>query len=294
MNDAIHAPVTVIGLGPMGRALAGAFLANGHATTVWNRTPAKADDLVARGAQRADTPADAIAASPLTVVCLLDYGAVRAVLDPAGDAATGRTLVTLTSGAPRQARETAAWAADHGVDYLDGAIMTPVETIGQPTAAFLLSGSPAVHEAVRDTLASLGGTATYLGEDPGRASAHDVALLDVFWTAMSGYVHALALARAEGIAATELASHAHGIATILPPIMDELARHVDAGEYPGDDSNLVSAAAAMEHIIDASRTHGIDASVLSAVKAAADRAIAAGHGDDAFSRLAAAPTPRSR
>lgn len=279
-------PVTVLGLGPMGRALAGAFLDAGHPTTVWNRTAAKADDLVARGARRADTATNAIAASPVTVACVLDYGAARAVLDPAGDALRDRAVVNLTSGAPRQARETAAWAAERGVDYLDGSIMTPVQTIGQPTAAFLLSGSQAVHEAVRGTLASLGGTATYLGEDPGRASAHDVALLDVFWTAMSGYVHALALARAEGIAATDLAPHAHGIAEILPPIMDAFARQVDAGEYPGADSNLVSAATAIEHIVDAARAHGIDVSVLSAAKAHADRAIAAGHGDDSFARLA--------
>src|ERR1044072_8092422 len=53
------APVTVLGLGPMGQALAGAFLAQGHPTTVWNRTAARAGGLVARGATRADTGAAA-------------------------------------------------------------------------------------------------------------------------------------------------------------------------------------------------------------------------------------------
>lgn len=43
------APVTVLGLGPMGQALAGAFLGKGHSTTVWNRTAARGDALVARG-----------------------------------------------------------------------------------------------------------------------------------------------------------------------------------------------------------------------------------------------------
>lgn len=33
--------VTVLGLGPMGRALAGAFLDAGLRTTVWNRTPGR-------------------------------------------------------------------------------------------------------------------------------------------------------------------------------------------------------------------------------------------------------------
>ncbi|CAL9657731.1 hypothetical protein SUDANB176_06864 [Streptomyces sp. enrichment culture] len=42
--------VTVIGLGPTGQAMAGAFLDRGYDVTVWNRTASRADALVARGA----------------------------------------------------------------------------------------------------------------------------------------------------------------------------------------------------------------------------------------------------
>ena len=52
-------PVSVLGLGPMGRALAGALQDAGHPTTVWNRTAARADELVSRGATQAATPAGA-------------------------------------------------------------------------------------------------------------------------------------------------------------------------------------------------------------------------------------------
>lgn len=280
-----RAPVTVLGLGPMGRALAGALLAAGHPTTVWNRSPEKADALVARGAARADTAADAVAASPLVLVCVVDYDAVRAILDPASDALDGRTVVNLTADSPQRAREMAAWAQERGVDYLDGAIMTPVPTIGGPSAAVLYSGPHALFEAHRPALASLGGTASFLGEDHGRAAAFDVALLDVFWTSMSGYVHALALANAEGISAGELLPHAQGVIGLLTDIMAEFAEHVDGGRYPGEDSNLTSAAAGMQHIIHSAQDRGIDIGVLSAAHAIAQRAIAAGHGDDGFSRL---------
>lgn len=43
--------VSVLGLGPMGQALTGVLVAANHRTTVWNRTPAKADALRARGAR---------------------------------------------------------------------------------------------------------------------------------------------------------------------------------------------------------------------------------------------------
>lgn len=76
------ADVTVLGLGPMGAALAAAFLAAGHRTTVWNRTPGKADALAAQGAAEAVEAAAAVTASPLTVVCLAAYDAVHEVLAP--------------------------------------------------------------------------------------------------------------------------------------------------------------------------------------------------------------------
>ncbi|QRG66425.1 NAD(P)-dependent oxidoreductase [Brevibacillus choshinensis] len=277
--------VTVIGMGPMGQALAGAFLQNGHPVTVWNRTAGKADAVVARGATLAQTVRDAIEASPLVVICVLDYHAVEAILGHEGEALSGKTLVNLTADSPDRARSMAKWAADRGIDYLDGAIMTPTPTIGTPAAVVLYSGSEAVYSVHQPTLASIGGTASYLGDDHGRAAAFDVSLLDLFWTTMSGYVHALALARAENISPREFARYAQGIVAILPDIMEYMAEHVEEDSFPGDKSNLNSAAAGMEHIIHAAKHNGIDASVLSAAYAIARQAIDAGYGMDAFSRL---------
>lgn len=57
-------PITVLGLGNMGTALAGALIDAGHPTTVWNRSPARAEPLGARGATAADTAEFAVSASP--------------------------------------------------------------------------------------------------------------------------------------------------------------------------------------------------------------------------------------
>jgi 3-hydroxyisobutyrate dehydrogenase-like beta-hydroxyacid dehydrogenase len=110
-NTAHKPSVTVIGLGNLGQVLAGTFLEQGYRTTVWNRSPGKADGLVARGAVRAATAAEAIAASDLVIVCVLEYETVRDLLTPTADVLAGRVLVNLTSGTPQPARELAAWAA---------------------------------------------------------------------------------------------------------------------------------------------------------------------------------------
>nr|BFE84359.1 hypothetical protein GCM10020093_069600 [Planobispora longispora] len=104
MNHKSDTPVTVIGLGLMGQALAGAFLRGGHPTTVWNRTASKADKLAAEGARPAPTAADALRASPLTIVCVTDYRAVHELLGADDAALDGTTLINLTSGTSAQAR----------------------------------------------------------------------------------------------------------------------------------------------------------------------------------------------
>ncbi|MGC2999263.1 NAD(P)-dependent oxidoreductase [Streptomyces sp. G35A] len=280
--------VTVLGLGPMGRALAGAFVDAGLRTTVWNRTPGRDRDLVERGAVGAPSAAEAVAASEVVVVCVVNYDAVDAVLrrDDVAAALKGRTVVNLTADTPDRARATAGWAAGHGIRYLDGAIMTPTTTIGTPGAVFLHSGPADLYEDVRPVLAALGGSHTHLGGDTGRAAAYDIALLDIFWTAMAGYAHALAVARAEGVTARELAPFARGIGAILPPVFEETAAEADAGTYSGEGNPITSAVSSMAHIVEVSEAHGIDAGVMRAAEGMARRVIGLGHGADGFVRVA--------
>ncbi|MEU6451626.1 NAD(P)-binding domain-containing protein [Streptomyces sp. NPDC046979] len=293
-TDQSAAAVTVLGLGPMGRALAGAFLDAGLRTTVWNRTPGRDGDLAARGAAVAASAEEAVAASPLTVVCVVNYDASDAVLrqEPVAAALKGRTVVNLSADTPERARDTAEWAGRHGVRYLDGAIMTPTPAIGTDDAVFLYSGAEELYREHRPVLAALGGSHTHLGEDAGRAAAYDVALLDIFWTAMAGYTHALAVARAEGVTGAELAPFAQGIAAILPPLFTEFAADTDAGTYSGELNPVTSAVSTMAHIVHASEAHGIDASLMRVIEGQARRVVALGHGTDGYTRVADVITRR--
>lgn len=76
--------VTVIGLGAMGSALSQLFLNRGRDVTLWNRTADKAQPLVTQGARWADSAADAMARSPLVVMCVYDYRAVDEILAQPG------------------------------------------------------------------------------------------------------------------------------------------------------------------------------------------------------------------
>ena len=71
--------IAVIGLGRMGHGMAGRYLDAGFEVAVWNRSKAKADDLIARGARSAASPADAATGADAVVTMVADDEASRAV-----------------------------------------------------------------------------------------------------------------------------------------------------------------------------------------------------------------------
>ncbi|MFH8371575.1 NAD(P)-dependent oxidoreductase [Streptomyces sp. NPDC018031] len=281
MNNHPETSVTVIGLGLMGRSLAGAFLAAGHPTAVWNRTASKADQLVAAGAWRAPTVGDAVKASPLTILCLTDYPAMHELLDADDIELDGTTLINLTSGDSAQAREAARWAERRGARYLDGAIMAIPSTIGTAEAVILHSGPRPDFEAHRPTLDALG-TVTHLGADHGLASLYDVAGLAMMWSVLNAWLQGTAMLRTAGVDATTYAPFAQQIATGVAQWLPGYAEQIDSGSFPAEVSALETDARAMAHLIEESEAVGVNAELPRLIKAMADRAIAAGHGGEQY------------
>ncbi|SDL80303.1 NAD(P)-dependent oxidoreductase [Nonomuraea jiangxiensis] len=269
--------VSVIGLGQLGTRLAQAFLAAGYATTVWNRTAAKTDALVAQGAVRAATAEAALSASPLIVVCLPDYTTVRDLLEPMAESLRGQVLANLTSGTPEEAVQAAGWVAGHGGDYLDGAAMSGTRLVGRPEALFVFSGSQEAFALHRAVLAGLG-NCVHLGADPALAPIYDTALFGLAWGALAGFYHAVALVGAAGVDPGSFAAVATEHMPFVASLMADHARQVKDGRFPDDDGTVEVHRAAMEHLVRTSRTQGIGTDVPELFKALLERAMAEGHG----------------
>ncbi|CAL9483046.1 NAD(P)-dependent oxidoreductase [Streptomyces sp. enrichment culture] len=278
------APVTVIGLGPMGSAMAGAFLDRGHAVTVWNRTASRADALVERGARLAGTVDEALSAAGLIVLSLTDYDAMYAVLGGADPAALrGRVLVNLTSDTPDRAREAAAWAAERGAVQLTGGVLTPPSGIGDPASTTLYSGPREAFDAHRATLEALT-AADHRGEEPGLAALLYQLNMVMFWTALSGYWQALALAGAHGLTASDLRPLALE-ALDLRKFVEFYTPRLDAGDHRGDVDRIAMGLASAEHVVHTVAGAGVDTALPEAVAALFRRAVEAGHGADSATRL---------
>lgn len=121
-----------LGLGRMGVLMADHVLTAGHDLVVWNRTPGRADDLVARGAREAGSVADAVAGADRVVLMLFGPDSVREVLaEVVAAAAPGTLLADCTTIGPDAAREFGAAAAGAGLRYVDA----PVAGSTDPAAA---------------------------------------------------------------------------------------------------------------------------------------------------------------
>ncbi|MFD4442252.1 NAD(P)-binding domain-containing protein [Nocardia sp. NPDC058519] len=226
-NQTAAQRVSVIGLGAMGAALAKALLAGGHEVTVWNRTAARAEPLVADGAKIAADSAEAMAAGDLVILCLLDDAAVREHLEPAAAHVRGKVVVNLTTTTPEQARSLGRWAETEQVALIDGGIMAVPEMIGGPAAFVLYSGATAGFERFRPVLESFG-RAEFVGEDLGAAAMYDVSILGGMYAMFAAFRQGGAMVRSTGGSAARLAE-------LMGPFLQAMAAMLE-GYAPGIDN----------------------------------------------------------
>ncbi|MGW4746483.1 NAD(P)-dependent oxidoreductase [Streptomyces sp. NPDC004290] len=285
MPSTTRPSVTVIGLGPMGRAMAGAYLDRGYDVTVWNRTASRADALVTRGATLAADVREALAANELVILSLTDYDAVYATLGPAESALAGRVLVNLSSDTPEKARAAARWAAERGAVQLTGGVTVPPSGIGRAESSTFYSGPLHAFEAHRPALEVITGRTDHRGEDPGLAALMYQIGMTMFWTSMLSYWQAVALADANGLKAADILPHAVETANSLPGFLGFYAERVDGARHAGDVDRLAMGTASVEHVLHTHADAGVDTTLPAAVVELFRRGMDAGHAADSFSSL---------
>ncbi|MGW1379421.1 NAD(P)-dependent oxidoreductase [Streptomyces sp. NPDC002446] len=277
--------VTVIGLGEMGFALADAFLDGGHPTTVWNRTPDKADSLVAKGAERSATARDAVAASPLVVVSVKGNATARAVLESSGDALSGRSVLNLTDGTSAEARAVAEWVEDQGAQYLHGQIMTIAPGIGGAETVIFYGGSDAVFHHFHPTLRLIGGRGTLISADAGVPALYGMAVHGTMWGALNGFLHAAALLSSEGIGVKRFLDDAGPSVAALLASFPVIADEVDRGEYATPYGALQHHRPSVEDLVRESGARNIDVEFPGYTLGLVNKAVEDGHANDSYSRL---------
>jgi 3-hydroxyisobutyrate dehydrogenase-like beta-hydroxyacid dehydrogenase len=269
----------------MGRALAEAFVRAGYRTTVWNRTPEKAASLVAEGAVLAPTVHDAVAASPLVITCLTGFDETRHALEPATGAFTGRTLVTLNSGAPAQARETAEWATGHAARFLGGAIKNVPSAVGAPDTLLYYGGDRGAFDEHEATLRVLGGETVHLGEEVDLAALYEMAVGSTLLPALVGFFQGAAAVQSRGLAASTLVPFTVKWLEMIGSLLPTFAREIDDRDYTDAQSSVGLFLASEPWDAEFGREANVDVSWAAPLYELVRRAADAGHADHSISAV---------
>lgn len=159
--------VGVVGLGIMGAPMARNLLRAGHTVVVHNRTPARAEPLVALGATAVASPAAVAATSEVVVTCVSDGPDVEQVVCGVAGvlerAASGLLVIDMSTIAPAIARTVAARCAERGVAFLDAPVSGGEQGAVDGTLSIMVGGDTGAFERAAPVFAVLGKRATHMG-----------------------------------------------------------------------------------------------------------------------------------
>jgi len=257
--------VAVIGLGRMGKAIAGAMVSAGHAVTVWNRTPGRDEEFrEACSAETADSATEAIANCSLVIMCISDFAATQSVLESDGFAESlkGKTLVQLTSLTPEQARAQCAWTHDFGGQFIAGGIMCFPSALGRPEAVIFLGGDTSAYKLHSKTLSGLAGSLQFFNEDPGIAVAAYITAGLLGVATLGVFYETAALARNYGISIGAYYGLARFGMDLATHRLRDSAYRIAAQSYDDDDDCVDMVLAGAELYIQEFQRSGIPVPML--------------------------------
>jgi 3-hydroxyisobutyrate dehydrogenase-like beta-hydroxyacid dehydrogenase len=271
--------VAVIGMGKMGHGLAERLLGGGHELTVWNRTPHKADDLIAAGAREAATPAQAAETSEATLTSLADDAAVLAVVTGAEGVAAGLGDGVLVDASTVSPRTTSQLSEAVSGRMLASPILGSPAAVVSGEARYLIGGPREIYDRMQpvyDTLCD-DGHRRYVGEDPTVATTLKLISNYLLMSGIASLAEAVATAQAAGLDNDLIRDYFGQLPLVAPGLRNRLDDIV-SGDHAGWFSTTLGAKD-VRLAEELARSHSVQLRVGETVKQLYERAAAEGWAD---------------
>lgn len=160
-----------VGTGVMGRSMCGHLIDAGYQATIFNRTPAKADDLVKKGASLANSPRE-VAEQSDVVFTIVGFPAdvESVILGPDGVLAgceAGMTIVDMTTSRPALAEQIAKQATQKNVHAIDAPVSGGDTGARNAALSIMVGGEAEAVERITPLFELMGKTIVHQG-GPGR------------------------------------------------------------------------------------------------------------------------------
>lgn len=191
-----------LGLGTMGAPMANNLRKSGHAVTVWNRTPARAEPLVRKGARQAATPRECAAGKDLVFACLADEKALEAVLAGPDGAlaglAKGDLLVDTSTAGVKEARSVEERLRQKGAQFLAAPLLGSRAAAEKAQLTVVVGGPAQARERARPALKAISARIVELDTAP-QAALMKLVVNSLGGAMISGFGEALALGASGGL-----------------------------------------------------------------------------------------------
>jgi 3-hydroxyisobutyrate dehydrogenase-like beta-hydroxyacid dehydrogenase len=192
-----------IGLGVMGSQMVNRLLDKGHTVTGYNRTRSKAEWLIGKGMQWADSPRTVASAADYVFAMVTNSAAIQAVTEgPDGLLAglgPGKIFIDMSTVSPTVSRALAAKVRERGADMVDSPVSGSVITLQEGKLSVMVGGRRETFEKVKPLLLDIGPKVTYVG-DNGLALSMKIAINLSLAVQMLAFSEGVLLAEKSGIA----------------------------------------------------------------------------------------------
>jgi len=232
VSTAVSRNIGFVGLGLMGRPMALNLLKAGHKLTVWNRTPSRAQELVAAGATLAKTPREVAAGSEVLITIVSDPPALESVLwgnagqkDGALEALrSGSIYIDSSTVSPSLVKKIAAACQQRGVRFLDAPVTGGDWGAREGNLVFMIGGDTQTLKEAEPVLGIMGKKWFHLGPN-GAGQTVKLAMNAILALQVGAMAEALALVTRAGLKGEQLvevmqASMARsGVLDVKSPLM---------------------------------------------------------------------------
>lgn len=194
--------VGFLGLGIMGKAMALNLLRHGFKVTVWNRTPAKCEELVEHGASVGITPAAVIKKCNYTIAMLSDpNAALSVVFDKDGaleEICSGKGYIDMSTVDADTSMKISKAILRKGGLFLEAPVSGSKKPAEDGQLVILAAGEKALYEEMLPALDVLGKKSFFLGK-VGNGAKMKLVVNMIMGSMMNAFSEGLALAGSSGL-----------------------------------------------------------------------------------------------
>jgi 3-hydroxyisobutyrate dehydrogenase len=273
--------VAVLGTGTMGAPMARNLAGAGLPVRVWNRSKDKADPLAEVGAHVAGSPAEAVEGADVVLTMLFDADAVADVMESAAGALRdGAVWVQASTVGLTGEQRLSALADELGLTYVDAPVLGTRQPAESGALVVLAAGPADVRDRLKPVFDAVGQRTIWLGE-AGEATKLKLVANAYVLTLLEGVAQSLAMAGALGLDPTLFLEAVEGGAMNAPYVQLKGAAMLNGQFDPAFSLDGAHKDAGL--IQEAMRAHGVDTSVIEAIRAQQASSIEAGHGGEDMS-----------